>query len=681
MKIQRRIAAAVTFHPAGRARGNLPGRRIAPYLWPAWLHSPIASPWVRRHWLFLLCLSLAVLGVGDGRFARASASIDITGQWNGLAFSPVAICDASIIQIIDQFVIDGSCTAQGMTASGHLSGTINTDSGSLTGTGSAFPACTSITIAGTASMDGNSMSGTYDCQGPFGPFSGPFTGSRQLPPCSVPNLPALATDALPFEDAAQIQQCPPSVPPLTSLFFPSVEQVLDQTVASLQASPLGPLQRNSGYRPISYQRHFRELRDSAIAVNNVVADDPIQETACADLIATLRTELARHCLKTSPGFPVPIARVNAPTQSAHTQLPARALDLDTTRPLPGLIQPCGSSDPIHYTLPGTPCKQSVQGTAYSPVALLLVDPLGRRVGFDLSTASEINEIGASAYYSGLSEPQIVTVDETIPGEYTLVATGTGTGPYQLTLERNDEDAVALAEHMLTGDITPGAVVELKTQVPMSLGVDIIPNDAANVITLPLAGEIQVAILSETGLQPSDIDENSITFGRTGTEASALNCTAGNDLNSDGVNDLVCSFDLSATDFMLGDVQGVVRGQLSNGVTIVGVDIVELILVSPTPTVTPLPPSTVTATRTVQTPPEPTPCLGDVDGNGRIEPRDIVLVAHALFSRPGHARWNPRADINQNDIVDPVDLLIVLASFQDRTCRYPAAPRVGAQGTG
>jgi len=69
---------------------------------------------------------------------------------------------------------------------------------------------------------------------------------------------------------------------------------------------------------------------------------------------------------------------------------------------------------------------------------------------------------------------------------------------------------------------------------------------------------------------------------------------------------------------------------------------------------------------------PEPCPGgDVNGDGRVDFRDLVLAARAFGSRPGDRHWNPAADINHNGRVDLGDLITVFRSSFDRTCR-PAA---------
>jgi cysteine-rich repeat protein len=76
----------------------------------------------------------------------------------------------------------------------------------------------------------------------------------------------------------------------------------------------------------------------------------------------------------------------------------------------------------------------------------------------------------------------------------------------------------------------------------------------------------------------------------------------------------------------------------------------------------------TATKTRKPTPPPTPCRGDVDGDGRVGANDVRLVTIALFSTPGSPRWNPAADLNGNGMVDPIDLLIVLLMALDPRCR-------------
>jgi parallel beta-helix repeat protein len=58
--------------------------------------------------------------------------------------------------------------------------------------------------------------------------------------------------------------------------------------------------------------------------------------------------------------------------------------------------------------------------------------------------------------------------------------------------------------------------------------------------------------------------------------------------------------------------------------------------------------------------------GDVDGNGRVDLRDIALVARALGSTPGSPNWNPAADINGDSVVNMQDITLVAKHFGQQT---------------
>jgi len=55
-------------------------------------------------------------------------------------------------------------------------------------------------------------------------------------------------------------------------------------------------------------------------------------------------------------------------------------------------------------------------------------------------------------------------------------------------------------------------------------------------------------------------------------------------------------------------------------------------------------------------------LGDINGDGKVDMRDIFIVARAFGSEPGHPRWDPRADINGDGRVDMRDVYIVARNF-------------------
>jgi hypothetical protein len=54
--------------------------------------------------------------------------------------------------------------------------------------------------------------------------------------------------------------------------------------------------------------------------------------------------------------------------------------------------------------------------------------------------------------------------------------------------------------------------------------------------------------------------------------------------------------------------------------------------------------------------------GDINGDGTVDGSDMVIVARAFGSYPGHPRWDPLADLNGDKVVDGLDMLIVARNY-------------------
>ena len=119
-------------------------------------------------------------------------------------------------------------------------------------------------------------------------------------------------------------------------------------------------------------------------------------------------------------------------------------------------------------------------------------------------------------------------------------------------------------------------VTLETILPV--GIDIKPGTSENIINIKSKGKIPVAILSSLTFDaPTEVERTSLTSGHTGNEASFALCdTEPQDVNGDGLLDLVCNFYTSLTGFQVGDVEGFLKGLTVEGVPLEGSDTVRIL---------------------------------------------------------------------------------------------------------
>jgi hypothetical protein len=111
-----------------------------------------------------------------------------------------------------------------------------------------------------------------------------------------------------------------------------------------------------------------------------------------------------------------------------------------------------------------------------------------------------------------------------------------------------------------------------------VGIDIRPGSERNSINPKSKGTVPVAILSSAEFEaPSEVNRRSLRFGRTGEEKSFRSCgAAGEDVNGDGLLDLVCHFNTQAMGFRMGDVMGLLTGKTKDGDPIRGWDSVLIV---------------------------------------------------------------------------------------------------------
>lgn len=98
-----------------------------------------------------------------------------------------------------------------------------------------------------------------------------------------------------------------------------------------------------------------------------------------------------------------------------------------------------------------------------------------------------------------------------------------------------------------------------------------PAQAPVAIQPDAPGKIPVAVLSTPTFDAvTQVDPASLTFGHNGNEASLAMCSpAGEDVNNDGLADLVCQFNTQQTGLVPGDGSAILKGKTVTGKAIQG----------------------------------------------------------------------------------------------------------------
>jgi hypothetical protein len=113
---------------------------------------------------------------------------------------------------------------------------------------------------------------------------------------------------------------------------------------------------------------------------------------------------------------------------------------------------------------------------------------------------------------------------------------------------------------------------IRGRLPSGRVIDVKPGNPRNNLNLKSKGTVLVAVLSDRGfLAPSQIVSTSLTFGHSGNESSLHfrgngqpNCSAEEDVDNNGLPDLLCHFYLQKTGFRIGDTMGILRGRTLDG---------------------------------------------------------------------------------------------------------------------
>jgi len=214
----------------------------------------------------------------------------------------------------------------------------------------------------------------------------------------------------------------------------------------------------------------------------------------------------------------------------------------------------------------------------SPVDIVVTDPAGNVISrFD-------NQIDLAAYDKTSGDVGATHTHVTIPvaldGRYDIAVVpepnALSSDTFSITVVRNGVPTVVANEVRI--DEIPSVGYQFDVLQAITVGIDIQPGDIIASINRRARGRIPVAILSSPALAAvEEVAADSLTFGRTGYERSFDSCDGnGEDVNADGLADLVCHFTTDVTEFELEDLSGTLRGVTRSGARIEGSDIVRIV---------------------------------------------------------------------------------------------------------
>jgi hypothetical protein len=193
---------------------------------------------------------------------------------------------------------------------------------------------------------------------------------------------------------------------------------------------------------------------------------------------------------------------------------------------------------------------NIDGTNGLDASLFLFDPSNNRYALNLDAT---RDSGSQTEH----DPRIERI--------TLNATG------RWTVGVTSDPVILLSGGTMfrTSTISSGTytlIISGVTPALQHIVIDIKPGSREIAPINPKAkGVIPVALLSSPEFNPMDVDVNSLTFGHSGDEPSMRHCgKEGEDLNADGIPDVVCHFENAVAKFVRGDSMGVVKGKTKGG---------------------------------------------------------------------------------------------------------------------
>ena len=135
-----------------------------------------------------------------------------------------------------------------------------------------------------------------------------------------------------------------------------------------------------------------------------------------------------------------------------------------------------------------------------------------------------------------------------------------------------------------GGLSAGEFVTVDYTIKIVVGVsevmdvefDIKPGSDPNSINPSLDGDLPVAILGSDDFDVADVDVATLTFGRGNAQIDHSHGPHFEDLDSDGLTDLMVHFRIEETEIAFGDIDACITGETQGGVPFKGCDAVRTV---------------------------------------------------------------------------------------------------------
>jgi hypothetical protein len=110
---------------------------------------------------------------------------------------------------------------------------------------------------------------------------------------------------------------------------------------------------------------------------------------------------------------------------------------------------------------------------------------------------------------------------------------------------------------------------------LNVNIDIKPGDDQPIVNLRSQGVVPVAILSTSRFDATKVNPITVRFGRTGTEAAPVHFSM-QDVNGDGLPDMVLQFNVQSTGLQPRDSQAILMGRTLDGTPFRGFGAIQVV---------------------------------------------------------------------------------------------------------